>query len=436
MDATRGTLHERHHALHPDVLIVETPLHSVGGPGGEVRMQMSEVPTHLVDGDDEQGESLRLLGPKILTNSSSPGDQPEDNLLLHRTMAAGAADDVESTGNLGPTIPSLVHGVRSWDELNYRRFGGLPDDLDTLDIMREASRILRRQSDLFTSLAAALILPVSIIVLTHVVVTRPVINWTKAYLEVAVFEESVAAGIRTPYTKFMYLKIAEFLMNSVLDIPLAISLAALSKAGVVYTVAATYAGLKVSFMDVIYRVVPRVWLPLVITYLASLAIFAGAGVLALLFLGVANGVFAALHTSSAIMLLFFIVLGLTVCGVFVYLKIILNVANVICILEDKYGFAALARSFSILQGRVQVALGSYMVTFLCFGFVTLLFEYRVTDKNYYTEHNSSATWEGPLLILLHSFVYLFADIMITVLYYTCPKAVETSRVPEGVATIL
>lgn len=448
MDATRGMLHERHHAstLQPDVLIVE-PAPALG----EVRMQI--MPNAEDGGAGER--LLSIIPKKMMSNSSISGDHPEvreaNNNINHNHNHNHREDDlllpdVESARNFTPPpsrpVP-LVHGFRSWDEI-HKRFVGLPDDLDTLDIMREASRILRRQSDLFTSLAAAFILPVSIIILTHVVATRPIINWAQAQLEVAVFEESVVAGIRTPLKKFISPKIAGFLVSSVLDIPLAISLAALSKAGVVYTVASTYAGLKVSFVDVMHRVVPRVWLPLVITYFASCAIFVGVGVTALLFLGVANGLFAALHAPSALMLLVLSVLGLTVCGVFVYLKIVLNVANVICILEDKYGFAALARSFSILKARVQVALGSYLVTCLCVGFVTLLFEYRVTDKNYYTEHNSSVSWEGPLLILLHSFMYLFADIMSTVLYFTCPRSSSSShealdassRVPEGVGSIL
>lgn len=404
MDPTRGTLHERHHAntLHPDVLILE-PASGLG----EVRMQISNA-------ENDSGE--RLLAIPKMSNSSILSNDHSDAILRREDDLLLPPPDVESALN---STPRSLRGVRSWDEI-HKRFGGLQDDLDTLDIMREASRILRKEADLFTSLAAALILPVSIIVLTGVVITRPVITWVQTHLEGALFEESVAAGIRTPVSKFIYLRIAGFLLASVLDIPLAISLAALSKAGIIYTVAYTYGGLKVSFVDFIHRVVPKVWIPLVITYFSSLAIFIGVGVIALLLVEVANGLFAALHPPSSLMLLVFTILGLIVCGVFLYIKIILNVANVICVLEDKYGFAALARSFSILQPRIQVALGSYLVAFFCAGFVTLLFEYRITDKNYYTEHNASATWEGPLLLLLHSFVYLFADIMTTVLYFTCP----------------
>lgn len=307
-------------------------------------------------------------------------------------------------------------------EENHRgrkRFNGLLP-LDTLDVMREAARLLRRHSDLLTTLTAVLICPISIIVLTHVLVTHKIIDWLAIRLEAFVLEGSVAVEFHTPYMKFIYQKLSEFLVTSAVNIPLAVTVNCLAKAGVVYTVASTYAGLKVSLGDILHRVVPRVWIRLIMTYVASCFIFVASGAAIALGMALLNGVFAALHVSSVIAFVLVGTLGLLSCGFFVFVQILLNIATVTCVLEDSFGFRALLRTLLLMQGRMQVAFWSYVVTASCGAFLSLLFEHRVTGTNDYTEYNSSAAWEGPLLVLMHSFVYLFDDIMSTVFYFTCP----------------
>ncbi|KAL2603222.1 hypothetical protein R1flu_019714 [Riccia fluitans] len=377
----------------------------------EGRLSHAVVPSF--DSPQSNREARPLQQPDL---AELEGRGLENGNLLgsdHHRHCAVVADSNHSS--------SSERVVPSWegDHRPRKRFNGLLP-LDTLDIMREAARLLRRHSDLLTTLTAVLICPISIIVLTHVLVTHKIIDWLAVRVEMSMLEGSPATEFHTPQMKFIYQKLAEFWVTSVVSFPLAVTMDSLAKASVVYTVASTYAGLKVSFGDILHRVVPRVWFRLAMTYIFCCLLFVALGVVVILGMQLLNGVFVALNVSSVIAFALVCTIGLLCGGIFLFGRMLLNVATSACVLEDLVGFKALVRTFFLIQGRMQVGIWSYIVPASCTAFLALLFAYRVTDSNEYTEYNSSASWEGPLLVLMHSFVYLFDHIMSTVFYFTCP----------------
>ncbi|KAL3699274.1 hypothetical protein R1sor_017296 [Riccia sorocarpa] len=283
-----------------------------------------------------------------------------ENLLgseHHRHHAVHAADSNHSSSS---QWVGLREGDHNTDRPRKRFSGLLP--LDTLDVMRESARLLRRHSDLLTTLTAVLICPISIIILTHVLVTHKLIDWLALRIEISVLGGSPAIEFHTPHMKFIYQKLSDFCVTSVVSFPLTVSMDCLAKASVVYTVASTYAGLKVTFGDILHRVVPRVWIRLAVTYTFCCVLFLAWGVVVILGIGFLNGVFVALDVPSVIAFVLLCSIGALCGGIFLFGRILLDVATVACALEDLTGWKALVRTFFLIQGRMQVAAWSLYCT--------------------------------------------------------------------------
>ncbi|KAL3683869.1 hypothetical protein R1sor_001891 [Riccia sorocarpa] len=109
-------------------------------------------------------------------------------------------------------------------------------------------------------------------------------------IEISMLGGSPAIEFHTPHMKFIYQKLSNFWVTSMVSFPLTVSMDCLAKASVVYTVASTYAGLKVTFGDILHPVLPRVWVPLSVTYTFCCVLFLAWRVVVILGLGFLNGV--------------------------------------------------------------------------------------------------------------------------------------------------
>ncbi|KAF2555923.1 hypothetical protein F2Q68_00014115 [Brassica cretica] len=125
-----------------------------------------------------------------------------------------------------------------------------------------------------------------------------------------------------------------------------------------------------------------------------------------------------------------ILVGLAFSIVFANAIIVCNTAVVISVLEDVSGAGALVRASDLIKGQVQVGLLIFLGSTLGLAFVEGLFDHRVKKVSY--GDGSSRLWEGPLLVVMYSFVTLIDSMMSAVFYFSCRVyySMEASSVGE------
>ncbi|KAF6134087.1 hypothetical protein GIB67_035641 [Kingdonia uniflora] len=123
------------------------------------------------------------------------------------------------------------------------------------------------------------------------------------------------------------------------------------------------------------------------------------------------------------------VIGLVFSVIFANSIIICNLAIVITVLEDLSGLQALLRSGVLIQGQTQVGLVIFLGSTIGMAFVEGLFEHRVKTLSY--GDGSSRVWEGPLLVIMYSFVVLIDSMMSAVFYFTCRSSSMEALEEDG-----
>ncbi|EYU28808.1 hypothetical protein ABFS82_12G097100 [Erythranthe guttata] len=286
--------------------------------------------------------------------------------------------------------------------------------MSALEILRETVRILRYNSAGFMAIVAVLICPVSAVVLSNVLVNQSLSKWLS--IRLLLIAKSSGLPLR-PFVKHSCQKLSETVVSVTLSFPLFITLSLLSKAAVVYSVDCTYSRRKFDSSK-LYVIVSKIWKRVVFTYLWVCLVVSGCVTLFLVLLIVVSSVFflimgfpsdLILYPAMVVGFLFSVVLANTI--------IICNIAVVISVLEDVSGPQALLRSSSLIKGQTQVGLLIFLGSTIGMAFVEGLFEHRVKTLSY--GDGSSRIWEGPLLVVMYSFVVLIDSMMSAVFYFSC-----------------
>ena len=89
--------------------------------------------------------------------------------------------------------------------------------------------------------------------------------------------------------------------------------------------------------------------------------------------------------------------------------IISNITVVITVLENVKGPQALFMCSLLIRGQTHVRLLIFLGLMIGMAFVKGFFEHRVKTLSY--GDGSSRIWEGPLLVLMYSFLVLIDSIM-------------------------
>lgn len=97
--------------------------------------------------------------------------------------------------------------------------------------------------------------------------------------------------------------------------------------------------------------------------------------------------------------------------------IICNTTIVISILEDVSGPRAFVRANDLIKGQTQVGLLIFLGSTIGLTFVVGLFEHRLKILSY--GDGASRVWEGPLLVVMYSFVVFVDTMMNAVFYFSC-----------------
>lgn len=287
------------------------------------------------------------------------------------------------------------------------------NSLTALEILRETIRILRFNSSGFLVIAALLICPVSTILLSDAFVDQSVVG--KLSFRFRLVAET--SGLpKSDFTNLVCRKLSESVLSLTFCFPYLITLWLFGKAAIVHSVAGTYAGKTLTIAKFI-TMIRKIWKRVMLTYIwVCIAIIGCIAVFLLLLVIVVNmAVSMGICSNCAI----YAVLGLGVffSVLFAHTLIICNLANVISIFEDCRGLAALFRSMHLIKGRTQVGLMIILGIAIGTAFVESLYEYRVKSLTYGDVY--SRMWEGPLLIIMYTFVVLIDAMMSCIFYFTC-----------------
>ena len=286
--------------------------------------------------------------------------------------------------------------------------------MNALEILRETVRVLRGDPHGFTSILFLLLCPASgCLLLSAAALDGTVVLPLARRLLVA----AAASGLPlTHFVRQLAHHLAATLVSAVVSFPALLTLLLAARAAVAYSVAAVYAGKPLASGD-ITLLARRAWPRLAATYaLGCAAVAAGLVAFFALLVTSCSTLKAMLYPPDIVVCAgLFTVLAYSV--VYAHTIIICNLGGVIAVLEEVAGFNALRRSVQLMRGQTHVGLLIFLGSTIGLAFVEGLFEHRVKTLSY--GDGSSRLWEGPLLVLMYSFVMLIDSMMSAVFYFTC-----------------
>ncbi|KAK4263504.1 hypothetical protein QN277_028903 [Acacia crassicarpa] len=299
------------------------------------------------------------------------------------------------------------------------------EPMSALDIMRETVRILRFNSWGFMGIMTFLICPVSAVILSKILVYESIVK----RLTMRLILVSQTSGFSlTPFIKEYCHRFAETMVSSVMCFPLYITLLLSSKAAVFYAVECTYSR-KLFDVSKFWVVIAKVWRRMVLTYIWTCMAIVGCIILFAVSMVAFCSAFSVLGFSSELFVGAAMVVGLAFSVIFAHVIIICKVALVMPVLEDVSGAQAMLRSSVLIKGQTQVGLVIFLVSAIGMAFVEGLFDHRVKTISY--GDGSSRMWEGPLLVIIYSFVLLVESMMNAVFYFNCKFSYKEISDVEG-----
>ncbi|KAL5553714.1 hypothetical protein UlMin_041115 [Ulmus minor] len=295
--------------------------------------------------------------------------------------------------------------------------------MNALEILRETVRILRYNSMGFMAIAALLICPVSAVFISNILVDQSLVK--RLTIRLLLMSKSSGLPLRS-FIKQSCQKFSEMAISSAMCFPLFITLSLLSKAAIVYSVDCTYSRKQFDATK-FYAIICKIWRRLVSTYVWVCMVIVGCVTLFFVVLAAVCNAISITGFSPDIIVYAAILVGLVFSVVFANAVVICDIAIVISVLEDVSGPEALLRSGVLIKDQTQVGLLIFLGSTIVLAFVEGLFEHRVKTLSY--GDGSSRLWEGPLLVLMYSFVVLIDSMMSAVFYFSCRSSsnVETSE---------
>ncbi|XP_031504381.1 uncharacterized protein LOC116266971 [Nymphaea colorata] len=227
-------------------------------------------------------------------------------------------------------------------------------------IYKEALKIIHSRRRLFGLVSLTLILPLSVIFLANYEISAAIfakINQTEATPNTA------HDKLRGEWAQFWLFKLGYLIIVVIFSL--------LSTSAVVYMVACVYAGKDMTYRKIM-AVVPRVWKRLMVTFFWLFIIGVGYNLTSLLVIAM-----IIVFLKGVAELVLVIVLTVLYLVGLVYLCVVWQLAGVISVLEEKCGWAAMAKGKELIKGKLFVASAIFVVLSLIdagihVGFVALV----------------------------------------------------------------
>ncbi|KAK7311485.1 hypothetical protein RJT34_09668 [Clitoria ternatea] len=287
--------------------------------------------------------------------------------------------------------------------------------LGLFGIYKESYKIMLSRKKIFTQITLTLILPLSFIILIHLQISD--ILFGKIMHD---SQDLTSTPSDSPQQQKLINLVSSdwgiFFLFKFLYFIFAFIFSLLSTSAVVYTIASIYTSKEVTSKNVI-SVVPKVWKRLVVTFLCTLVAFFVYNVMAIVavvILALTTGV----KSGGGVAILFVIAI-LYVVG-FVYLTVVWQLANVVTVLEDSYGFEGMAKSRELIKGKMGLSVVIVLKLKALFSLILTMFAMMVVNgwKVYKLSTMERTTW-GVVCFVSLSCMFLLMLVVETVLYFVC-----------------
>ncbi|PSS17494.1 NAD(P)H-quinone oxidoreductase subunit 3 like [Actinidia chinensis var. chinensis] len=283
--------------------------------------------------------------------------------------------------------------------------------LGLFGIYKESYKIIFSWRKIFSKITLALILPLSFIFLAHIEISE-LLFWKILHTERQLD--------RTPVGTRRYEKLSDVMSEERIDYWLfkiayftfLLIFSLLSTSAVVYTIASIYTAREVTFRKVM-SVVPKVWKRLMVTFLCTFATFFLYNLVAVLtlFMWVITIAYTSVGSVAFIIILILYAIG------FVYLSIVWQLASVVTVLEETYGFRAMIKSKDLIKGKMWIAIIIFFKLNLSLLAIQILFESLVVRG--WSISVLGRVGFGMLCLLLLFMLFLFGLVIQTVIYFVC-----------------
>lgn len=281
--------------------------------------------------------------------------------------------------------------------------------LGLLGIYREGYKIVVSWRKILSQITLALILPLSFIFLAHMEISTRLF-WKIRDTEWQLYRSGndhqkhkrLADVLSSEWTYYYLFKAFYFTCLLVFSL--------LSTAAVVYTIACIYTARDVTFKKVM-SVVPKVWKRLMVTFVISFAAFFVYNFISFLII-----ISCVMLDGLASLYLFIIVFIIYAIG-FVYMTMVWQLASVVTVLEDSYGFKAMMKSRNLIKGNMWVSLIIFFK--LNFALVAIQFVFQVFVVHGFSVDPWKKILLGILSFLLLIVLILFWLVAQTIIYFVC-----------------
>ncbi|KAG9443231.1 hypothetical protein H6P81_014571 [Aristolochia fimbriata] len=340
------------------------------------------------------------------SSSCSDRDLNESSRLRSLKVADGSLKQL-------PQLGSPKFDLSNFSVLQNHGLYQYPYTMNALEILRETIRILRSNAACFMIIAAVFICPVSALLLSNALVNQSIVK----RLVMRLLLVARSSGLPLNHlVKQTCIRFSEMIISNLFCFPFFITFSLTSKAAIVYSVACTYASKRVVASDFCSSAA-KIWKRVVSTYIWVCVVIASCIALFIVLLIVICNLFSIVGYPSEFIVYPALVVAIVFSVAFAHTIIICNLTVVITILEEVSGSQALFRSVFLIKDQTHVGLIIFLGSTIGMALVEGLFEHRVKTLSY--GDGSSRIWEGPLLVIMYSFVVLIDSMMSAVFYFTC-----------------
>ncbi|XP_071702853.1 uncharacterized protein [Rutidosis leptorrhynchoides] len=274
-------------------------------------------------------------------------------------------------------------------------------------IFKQSFKTLFNHKKLFTQITLTLILPLAIIFLAHINISRHfffrIENNYISYSDTYYYKRITVSD----WLYYWLFKIIYFTVLTVFSL--------LSTAAVVFTIASVYTDRDVTYRHVI-KIVPKIWKRLFVTFICIYVAMFLYNVIAGIVMVITRSIFGYQVTAAVILLILLIVYLLG----FLYLTIIWQLASVVTVLENINGFKAMKKGKTLAYGKKKVGMGIAFVLYVIL--LGLMFVYEIFVEYGDTTAELKMIWRVMIGILCAIFVmilFLMFIVTQTMLYLVC-----------------
>lgn len=286
--------------------------------------------------------------------------------------------------------------------------------LGLFGIYKESYKIILSWRKIFSQITLALIIPLSFIFLAHTEISHLLFRNIRQ-TEYALYKSHPGTSRYNRLSDLMSKELAYYWLFRVAYYIALLIFSLLSTSAVVYTIACIYTARDITFKKVM-SIVPIVWKRLMVTFLCTfLCVFVYhivfiVSIYIILIVGAVEG-------TNAFAPILIILLILYVAG-FIYMTIIWQLASVVTVLEESYGFKAMVKSKNLIKGKIWVVITIFFKLNFSFLCLQILFGRNVVH-GYHSWNMFQRALIGMLCLLLLFKLILFGLVFQTIIYFVC-----------------